>query len=118
MPQTHCVHRINHPMPHAFVQASLFVAILILAGEAQAGEVEIEKLQQGLQSPNETTRVEAIKKFKSSAAEASKAAEVLVPLLTDKSAQVQQAASSALMNLGKEAVPVLVLALQAKEPEV
>lgn len=95
-----------------------FVVMLILASEAHGGEAEVEKLKQGLQSPNEATRVDAIKKLKISAAEASKAAEMLVPLLADKSVPVQQAASAALVKLGKEAAPALVLALQSKDDAV
>ena len=123
MPQTQCTHEWNHLMRHSLIRigclriswACIFLAILVLAGATHAGDMEIEKLKQGLQSPNEAVRVNAIKKFKSSAAEAGKAAEVLVPLLADMSSPVQQAASAALVKLGKEAVPALALGIQSKD---
>src|SRR5471030_2928600 len=108
-------HENNRSAPHGFVRTGFFVVILVLAGDAHADDVEIEKLKQGLQSPHETARIEAIKKLKIPATEAGKAAEVLVPLLADKSAQVQQAASVALVKFGKGAVPALALALQDRK---
>ena len=44
---------------------------------------------------------------KISTADAGKAAEILVPFLADKSTQVQQAASAAILKFGKEAARVL-----------
>ncbi len=99
-------------------RASLCGAILILGGGAFVGEAEVSKLKQGLHSPLEAVRIDAIIKLKISKADVGKVAEVLVPVLTDKSERVRQAASAALVKLGKEAAPALALALQSKEAEV
>jgi HEAT repeat protein len=127
MPQTHCIHENSHLVRLDFMQicrlgitgASYLALIVILAGRTQAGDAELEKLKQGLQSPTEAARVDAIRKLKISEAEAGKAAEVLVPLLADKSVPVQQAASSALVKLGARAIPALSTALKNDpQPEV
>ncbi len=126
MPQIHRFPEAERLLPRDILRictirisaAALLVSLLIWVSGLRAGESEVEKLKQGLQSTEEAVRVEAIKKAKIPAAETGKAAELLVPLLVDKNALVQQSASAALFKLGKGAAPALAVGLQSKEAVV
>ena len=97
------------------------LSCLVVLGFAFSGAIvsaqstELDKLKQGLQSPKEQDRVDAIRKWKSTDAEADKAAEVFVGALGDKSYQVQQAAQQVLQKMGEKAVLPLAQGLQSKD---
>src|ERR1043165_4070152 len=86
------------------------IAMLLVAQAARAGEMEVEKFKQALQSPKEATRVEAIRKLKVTKAEAGKITEVLTGLSTDKNPEVRVSALDALSHIGpaaRSALPTL-----------
>jgi len=87
----------------------------VLVGFARAGGPQLEQLKKALQNPKDAVRVDAIKNFKFSDADASKVAEILVPALSDKSPQVQQAASATLVRIGAGAVPALAKGLNSND---
>ncbi len=97
-----------------FVVFATMVAHVCGALHAGAGS-ELEKLKQALKSPSEVVRADAIRAAKISDTEAAQVAELLAPLLADRSRVLQQAASLALVNLKAKAVPALIQA--ARTPD-
>lgn len=93
----------------------LFIGGTIIVGFAQAGGPDLEQLKKALQDPKDAVRVNAIQQLKYREADANKVAEILVPALSDKNTQVQQAASAALVKLGPGAVPALAKGLHSNQ---
>lgn len=104
--------------PHSSRGMAFAIAAALLFAHSEfacAGDAaEFEKLKQGLQNPQVSLRVDAIKRAKFADGDALKAAEILGPLLGDKNPQMQQAVLAVLVKFGPDVAPVLKR--QLKDP--